>query len=176
MNALFQDQRDEIVNAWTDAVFNTYALETTGFLRTQNDPFANPVAHTTREAAGVVYDAVAGEDVDPAQVKKAIDRFVKLRAVQDGTPGQNLGVFLLLKPILRKMVLPRCSGSDALTSYYLEAESRLDSVMLLAFDMYTADRETIAESRIKEIRNQHAQLVRWAQKVGGSPLNPAGKE
>ena len=176
MNALFQDQRDEIVNAWVDAVFNTYALETTGFLRTQNDPFANPVAHMTREAAGVVYDAVAGEDVDPAQVKKAIDRFVKLRAVQDGTPGQNLGVFLLLKPILRKMVLPRCSGSDALTSYYLEAESRLDSVMLLAFDMYTADRDIIAESRITEIRNQHAQLVRWAQKVGGSPLNPAGKE
>ena len=97
MNALFQDQRDEIVNAWVDAVFNTYALETTGFLRTQNDPFANPVAHMTREAAGIVYDAVAGEDVDPAQVKKAIDRFVKLRTVQDGTPGQNLGVFLLLK-------------------------------------------------------------------------------
>ncbi len=176
MNALFLDQRDAVIGAWVDAIFNTYALETTGFLRTQNDPFANPVSHMTREAAGVVYDAVAGEDVNPDEVRKAIDRFVKLRAVQNGTPGQNLGVFLLLKPVMRKLVLPRCSGSDALTSYYLEAESRLDSVMLLAFDMYTADREIIAESRIKEIRNQHAQLVRWAQKVGGSPLNPAGKE
>lgn len=176
MNALFQDQRDGIISAWTDAIFNTYALETTGFLRTQSDPFANPVAHMTREAAGTVYDAVAGEDVEPALVRKAIDRFVRLRAVQDGTPGQNLGVFLLLKPILRRKVLPLCSGSDALTSRYLEAESRLDSVLLLAFDMYVADRETIAESRIREIRNQHAQLVRWAQKVGGSPLNPAGRE
>lgn len=176
MNALFQDQRDDIISAWTNAIFNTYPIETTGFLRTQNDPFTNPVAHMTREAAGTVYDAVAGEDVDPARIRTAIDRFVRLRAVQEGTPGRNLGVFLLLKPVLRKMVLPRCSGSDALTAYYLEAESRLDSVLLLAFDMYVADRETIAESRIREIRNQHAQLVRWAQKVGGSPLNPAGRE
>lgn len=169
MNALFATHKESVVEAWIEAVFSTYALETTGFLRTKSDPFTNPVASMTREAAGIVYDAVAGMDVDPAVVKKALDRFVKLRAVQDFTPSQSLGVFLLLKPILRKIVLPTCAGSDALFDYYLEAESRLDSVLLLAFDMYVADREVIAESRIAEIRNQHAQLVRWAQKVGGSP-------
>lgn len=175
MKALFDAHRDEIIQAWTDAVFSTYPLETTGFLRTKNDPFANPVASMTREAAGTVFDAVAGGDADKETVKRAIDRFVKLRAVQEGGAGRGLGVFLLLKPILRRMVLPLCEGS-ALIGYYLEAESRLDSILLLAFDMYVADRDVVAESRIAEIRNQHAQIVRWARKVGGGPFTGTGSE
>ena len=47
----------------------------------------------------------------------------------------------------------------------------MDSVTLLAFDLYSAARETLEETRIAEIRNQHAQLVRWAQSVDGSPVS-----
>jgi hypothetical protein len=50
----------------------------------------------------------------------------------------------------------------------------VDSLTLLAFDMYMEDREILAQSRITEIRNQYAQLARWAQKLeGGSPDGPA---
>jgi len=53
---------------------------------------------------------------------------------------------------------------------------RLDSLTLLAFDMYVQDREVLAESRISEIRNQYAQLARWAQKLNaGSPLAVDGQ-
>lgn len=153
-----------VADRWTEAVFATYPLETTGFLRTRNDPFTNPVANMTRQAAAGLYDALAGEDVDPARIKADVDRFIKLRAVQKFTPGQSMAVFYLLKPILREIVLPEMERAGQLEEY-LDLESRLDTLALLAFDIYMQARETLAEARIKEIRNQHAQLSRWAQQL-----------
>lgn len=153
-----------VADRWTEAVFATYPLETVGFLRTKTDPFTNPVAHMTRQAAGALYDAVIGEDVDPADTKSAVDRFVKLRAVQKFSPGQSMAVYYLMKPVLREVVLPEMLARGQLNEY-LEMESRLDTLALLAFDIYMSAREVLAESRIKEIRNQHAQLRRWAQQL-----------
>ena len=79
----------------------------------------------------------------------------------------------MMKPILREQVLPALLA-EGLLADYLETESRVDSLTLLAFDMYMEDREILAQSRITEIRNQYAQLARWAQKLeGGSPDGPA---
>lgn len=156
--------KKKVADLWVEAVFATYPLETIGFLRTKNDPFTNPVAHMTRQAAGALYDAITGEDIDPAETKAAVDRFIKLRAVQKFSPGQSMAVFYLLKPVLRQALLPEMVAAEQLDAY-LEIESRLDTLALLAFDIYMAARETLAEARIKEIRNQHAQLKRWAQKL-----------
>lgn len=169
---LFRKHKSEIVRLWAEEVFDTYPFETTGFLRTRSDPFANPVAHMTKEAAGALYDAMSGEHVDPGQTKSALERFIKLRAVQKYTPSQGLGVFFLMKPILRTHLLPEFIALGE-TASYMEAESRLDSLTLLAFDMYTEAREVVADLRITEIRNQYAQLARWAQKLEGGPSHPA---
>lgn len=172
---LFRTYKKDVTDAWTEAVFATYPLETTGFLRTRRDPFSNPVAHMTREAADILFDAMIGEEVSPAQVKAALERFVKLRAVQKFAPSQNMAVFYLMKPILREKALPELRLKGQLDAY-LAAESRLDTLALLAFDIYTRARETVAEARIKEIRNQHAQLARWAQRLedGPPPLGETG--
>lgn len=168
MNALeiLRNYKKQVVEAWTEAVFATYPLQTSGFLRTRTDPFTNPVAHMTRQAAAAVYDALGGEDVDEDQVKGAVERFVKLRAVQKSSPGQNMAVFYLMKPVLRQLVLPEMLAQGYLEEY-LDVESRLDTLALLAFDIYCSARETLAESRIKEIRSQHAQLARWATQLEG---------
>lgn len=160
--------RQEIVTGWVEGVFATYPLETTGFLRTKHDPFTNPVAHMTREAGFVLYDAMAGEETDPDAVRKALDRFIKLRAVQKFNPGESMAVFYLMKPLLREKVLPEMREAG-LIEEYLETESRLDTLALLAFDMYVNNRDLLAESRIREIRNQHAQLAKWAARLENGP-------
>lgn len=166
-------QRKELVSQWTEAVFSTYPFETTGFLRTKTDPFTNPVAHMTRQAANVLFDAIAGEEVDAEETKKSLERFIRLRAVQKFVPAKNLAVIYLMKPILREKILPEML-ENGLIEDYLEIESRLDTLALLAFDMFVEARETLAESRIKEIRNQHAQLAEWARRLEGSPDIDAG--
>ena len=57
-------RRDAAIQKWTEAVFAMYPFETTGFIRTQRDQFANPVGHATRAAGEQIYDAVTGRDVD----------------------------------------------------------------------------------------------------------------
>ena len=70
---VFRQHKDAVTALWTETVFNTYPFETTGFLRTKHDPFGNPVAHMTKEAAAALYDAVTSEHVAVEQVRKALD-------------------------------------------------------------------------------------------------------
>lgn len=169
-----REKKKEIVDRWTEAVFSSYPLETTGFLRTKHDPFANPVAHMTREAAQILYDAMTGEETDPEAVKKSLDRFIKLRAVQTFNPGESMAVFYLMKPIMREVLLPEMRARGQLEDY-LDTESRLDTLALLAFDMYVKARDAVAELRIKEIKNQYAQLARWAQNLENGLNEPQEK-
>ena len=161
---ILEKHKKEIVSSWTEAVFNTYPLETTGFLRTTSDPFTNPVANMTRQAANVLFDAVIGDNVDPEEVKKSLERFIRLRAVQKFAPSQNMAVFFLMKPIARQAVLNEVMDNGQLAEY-LAMEERLDTLALLAFDMFTEARETLAEARIKEIKSQYAYLATWAERM-----------
>ena len=121
-----------------------------------------------REAAEALVTAISGKDVEIETVKQSLERFIKLRAVQDFTPSQSIGVIFLLKPIVRNLLLPQCSND---LQSYLELESRIDSLVLIAFDLYMQDRETVANIRIQEIKNQYAQLKRWAQALNAeAPL------
>lgn len=160
----FRENKNEIVAIWVQKVFSTYPLETTGFLHTKHDPFANPVGNMTREAGDVLFDAVSGQDISLSAVKSSLERFVRLRAVQSHPAGIAMAVFYLLKPILREKLMNKFIAAGRLNEY-LEAESRLDSLVLIAFDIYSGARDALAESRIKEIRAQYAQLARWAQKL-----------
>lgn len=170
---IFRKYKKTVVDGWAQAVFATYPLDTTGFSRIGNDPFTNPAAHMTRQAAAALFDALAGEETDQDTVRKAVERFVRLRAVQKFGPAEGLAVFYLLKPLLRQSILPEMEKAGLLGEY-LEAESRLDTLALMAFDIYVQAREALAEARIREIRSQHAQLARWARRQQGAGTDNDG--
>ena len=83
-------RRDAAIQKWTEAVFAMYPFETTGFIRTQRDQFANPVGHATRAAGEQIYDAVTGRDVDMEKVHASVAALIRIRAVQDLKPEQGL--------------------------------------------------------------------------------------
>ena len=64
----FFNNRDVVIDEWVNAIFATYPLQTTGFLRTVKDPFTNPVADMTREVARTVYEALSCWDKYPQDV------------------------------------------------------------------------------------------------------------
>ena len=161
LRKILAEHHASIVSRWTEAVFATYAEKATENLRTNADPFTNPVGDMVREAAGELTDALEGRDIAVEDVKKALDRFIKIRAVQQFTPSQSVGVIYLLKPILREEIFPELERRDF--ADYLDLEARVDSLALIAFDMYCQNRELVAEIRVREIRAQYAQLKRWAQ-------------
>ena len=139
---LCEAEREQITTAWTEAVFATYPLDTSGFARTLEDRFRNPTGYVTREALGKIYTAVGGGAGSERGLRETLEMFVKLRAAQSFAPVQALGVLYLLKPLLRERLLPICL-EHGLLKEFLEAESRLDSVALIACELYAASREQL---------------------------------
>lgn len=171
---LCNKQRDMLLPRWVELFFAGYPLDGSGFLRTQHDPFANPVGRITREALTVLYDAVAGNDTEPEAVRAAVDELMRLRAVQDMPPSKAVGPLLLVKTLLRQAVMPewlkaeegRGGDADAVTGRldaYLAVESRVDSLGLLALDFYAGAREKVFNLRVEEIKRSQSQVVRWAK-------------
>lgn len=162
-----EKQRDKLLPKWVDAFFSSYALDSVGLLRTQSDPFTNPVGEITRRSLAVLYSAVVGSDVEQKTVSSALEELVRVRAVQDMPPTSAVGALFLLKPILREYLLPQIQkattpGLAELLQEYLDMESRLDSLALLAFDLYSANRETVFNIKVEEIKRGQSQITRWA--------------
>ncbi len=171
MDDLYELKRPEALRKWTDAVFAMYPFQTVGFLRTQQDRFANPVGHATMRAAEILYDAVTGREADPDKVKGALGALIRIRAVQDLRADQAVGALLLLGPVLRELFLTEALSRGRLDDF-LDALARLDSLLLLAFNMYVEDREAVYAERVAECRREQAHLRRWAERRGFMAKDP----
>ena len=137
-------RRDAAIQKWTEAVFAMYPFETTGFIRTQRDQFANPVGHATRAAGEQIYDAVTGRDVDMEKVHASVAALIRIRAVQDLKPEQAAGD----------------------VQGFLDMGDRLDTLCLMAFNLYLADREQVYAERVAQQRREASQIRRWAARHG----------
>ncbi len=109
---IFRSKKDKVVSTWIESVYNCYPLDTKGFLRTKKDDFCNPVGEITTTMGNYLFDAVAGEHVLEDKLNKALERFVKLRSVQDFTPSKGLGVLFVFKQIFRHTFLNDCIAKN----------------------------------------------------------------
>ena len=157
-------RRDAAIQNGTEAVFAMYPFETTGFIRTQRDQFANPVGHATRAAGEQIYDAVTGRDVDMEKVHASVAALIRIRAVQDLKPEQAVGVLYLYKPVLRESLLRDMLVVDV--QGFLDMGERLDTLCLMAFNLYLADREQVYAERVAQQRREASQIRRWAARHG----------
>jgi hypothetical protein len=164
---LCSNQRDALVDRWVNLFFASYPLDSKGFMRTSRDRFANPVGETTRMAAAVLFDAVTGKEADAETVKTALHDLIWVRAVQDMPPSKAVGALFLLKDVLRGAILPEClkpgqSGAKLLDAY-LAMESRVDTLGLMALDMYSEARERVFRIRVEEVKRSQSAVIRLAK-------------
>ncbi|SMB98786.1 RsbT co-antagonist protein rsbRD N-terminal domain-containing protein [Thermanaeromonas toyohensis ToBE] len=154
---ILAEKKPEIVARWFYLVVNTYPADTAKFLIQENDPFANPVGQALREGLEGLYEGWL-KGASEKELYPYMDRIVRIRAVQDFSPGEAIGFVLLLKEALRQELKPeigegRVSWEDLEFTYSL-----VDRLLLLAFDVYTRCREELHEIRVKEIKNQVQKL------------------
>ena len=155
-----------LLKKWLRAVTDTYPVDTSTFLRTRSDQFANPVGATTSQSIETLYDQLAG-DMESDKVLAALDDIVRIRAVQDFTPAQAVGFVFLLKGIIRAEFKDRLSDPE-LTRDLLELESRIDSLALLAFNNYMKCREKLYELKAKEVQQVTYRLLQRANLIVGN--------
>ena len=145
-------QRQAILEAWLARTADTYPPQTAQLLREQRDPFRNPVGQVLREGLPVLLDVLLGGG-DLAAAAPALDRVVRVRAVQDFTPGEAVGFLFLLKGVIRE-VLEAAGHAGGSPDPIEGVEDRIDRLVLLGFDRYVACREQMAEIRVREARRR----------------------
>lgn len=163
---LSQTQRTEILARWFDRIVDRYPVETASFLRGQPDPFANPVGAGLRDELAPILDAIL-DGRGPEEVDAAVDRIVRVRALQEMSPSRAVGFVLELKEIFDEVV--DTAADDAKPLF----DRRVDEMLLAAFDVYNRCREQVYDIRVKEIRNRSLTVMErlnsWREKRAGEP-------
>jgi len=143
-------KKQAILKDWFQVAIDTYPADTAKFLKSQADPFANPVGQTTYQSLEALVDALinnAGRDAFAA----ALDPVLRIRAVQTLSASQATGFVFSLKQIIRKHV----SGDGQDDPWLSDVlERQIDEMALAAFDIYVACREKIFELKATESRKQ----------------------
>jgi hypothetical protein len=137
----------EIVGKWVDLVLSSY--QSAAFFKTKKDQFANPVGANIKEGLRDIYQLLLAE-AKPAELSTALDRIIRIRAVQDFTPSQAISFVFALKEIVRAELT---KTDEALPPELGVFEAAVDRSALMAFDIYMACRERLFQIRIKELQN-----------------------
>ncbi|MDR0826259.1 MAG: RsbRD N-terminal domain-containing protein [Desulfovibrio sp.] len=168
--ALLCPCREDLLRRWTEAFHATYPFAASGLLRSRKDRFANPVGFHTDEAAKALLDGLFSRNSDEESLRRAVEDIVRIRAVQDFSPEQAVGVFYAIKELLREKVMDSGRAAHLMPALLL-MESRVDAVILLAFGVYARCREKLCMQRVDEFKRRHSQILRLAEKKAARTRN-----
>ena len=157
LRSFLVQNRATIVEQWTRWLMETYPRDTSKFLESQKNRFANPVGYTVSDEIPHLYDELVGE-MSRERLLASIDNILRIRAVQDFSPSGAVGFVLGLKSVIRNL-LSKSSADESMLADLLEFESRIDNLMLLAFESYMECREKVHEIRTKEIKMRSVRII-----------------
>jgi len=143
---------DDIVEQWFTKTVQIYPGLMSEFLRTEKDPFRNPVGHALRTSMPTLVQEIFGE-MNRERLSQALDDILRIRAVQDLSPSEAVGFIFLLRTLLQTTL--------SIPSSTLE--ERVDQLALMAFDQYMQCREQVAQVRANEVarRSSPRRAVSW---------------
>ena len=167
LKTLLSDKRPRIIKKWQDAIITSYPKDSQGFFKRTKSQFANPVGNIIAQEIGSLYDEVIkGENTD--KILSCLDTIIRIRAVQDFSPSQAVAFVLQLKQIIREEL------GDGHSPDMLALDSKVDEVLLMAFDVYSKCRQEIYEIRVREVKNQVGKLLERANLIVEIPEQAPG--
>lgn len=147
-----EQKRPAVLKKWFELVLETYPANAAMFLKQEKDSLLNPVGSTISQEITTLYDELIHE-MNEERLRVALDKIIRIRAIQEFLPSQAVSFILLLKKVVREELISELKESDNLKEL-IEFESRIDKVTLLAFDIYIACREKVFEIRVNELAVQ----------------------
>lgn len=168
---LLAENRDAIVEKWFDLVVETYPGLSSVFLKKKNQ-FGNPAGVNMSAAVGALFDELLHGDLGE-EATRQVEAIVRIRSVQDFTPGQAVGVVFYVKYAVRDALREQL-GDKGLLEELLAFESRVDRLALLAFDAYARCREKVYEMRLNDHKQRFSGLLRRTKILCGIPGEDSG--
>lgn len=165
-------KRNSIIRKWLELVAQTHPAGIN--LLRDTDRFTNPVRYIFAEAIETLYDEVIEGRADSEKSMRALEDMLRVRAVQDFSPGQAVGFVFLLKQAVRESL--QSELKDHRTAEDLAGlEQRIDRLALAAFDTYMKCREQIFEVRVSEIKAARDDAFRLLDRISHRAIGSSGE-
>jgi hypothetical protein len=146
-------RKKDVIEKWFKLVIETYSSDTAHFLKSQKDPFANPVGSSILSGLNALLEGLLGS-ADEKEIKTFLDRIIRIRAIQTiFSPSQATAFIFDLKKVIRDIVKNELSKADVLREL-LPFEDKIDSLGLSAFDVFVECREQIYEIKANQERSK----------------------
>jgi hypothetical protein len=167
LKTILAEKRSIILDKWIDQILATYPPETANFLREKKSRFTNPVAHSVSEGVDGIFACLL-QETDREKVTPFLDNIIRIRAIQEFTPSQAISFIFFLKKIIRDELAKEIrdnSLSDELTLL----EDNIDSLGLLAFDVFMRCREKLYDIKANEMKRTTFRLLQQANLINEKP-------
>lgn len=169
-----EGNRAAILERWNHLIVETYPPNTSRFLRRERDRFINPVGYTISQEIGVLFEELLG-GMDLERISRSLENIMKIRSVQDFPPSEGVGVILLLKKTIREKLGSEVSDVRVFEEWSA-LESKIDSMALLAFDIYMKCREKIFEIKVNEVKGETQRILRLLERTSPVSEKLSGEE
>ena len=171
---LLKENREAIVASWFDLIIDSFPADSSGFLREQRDQFRNPIGHTIREEAGVLFDCLV-HGQSPETMTASLDKIVRIRSVQESTAAEAVSFVFSLKVAIREVLADQLKEDD-LYPQLADIDSAIDRLALAAFDNFMHCKEQIYEISAREVKNRSAMLIRNINRMYGDPYERTDRQ
>lgn len=164
LKSILSEKKDSILKNWFDAILNTYHPDSASFLKNQKDQFLNPIGSSFSRSMERILEELLSDEFGNDKVEKYLEDIIKILALQGIAPSQSLSFIQELKDIVRtelKTEVINGRFSDEFTVF----EKKIDSLLMLSFDIYMKYREKIYDLRANDLRNMTSKLVERANRI-----------
>jgi hypothetical protein len=152
LDDLLKQNKDAIIKKWLALSIDAYPADTSKFIKSQKDPFANPVGNTFSNLGPLFDELLNGMDFKT--ITSHLYPILRIRAVQPIlSSSQSTGFIFSLKKVIRESFKKEFSDNDILKELLI-FELKIDELALIAFDIYMKCREQVYEIKANEERNR----------------------
>lgn len=147
---LLKDEKSSILDEWIDRVLASYPADSAQFFKKKKDRFANPLGHSVAQGLAEVYAFICG-DKEAEALGSNLEHLVNIRAVGELSASDAVSFIYELK----KVVADACrkeKHATATLNEWLDFDTKVDSVAMMVFDLYTASRERLYQIRINDFK------------------------
>jgi hypothetical protein len=151
LKALLKKKRSAILKRWFSRITKTYPPDGAKFFFQEQNKFANPVGSTINHEIGNILDNLIDKP-DWDKIYQSCENINKIRAVQDFSASEAVAyIFFLKTAILDELTEQK--PDDKLFQEFLELESDIDRIALMAFDSYSQCREKIYNLKYAQLKS-----------------------
>lgn len=142
---LLSKKRKAIVNKSFELTIATYPEESQSFLKDSSRQFTNPIGYNLYQSIEQIVEKIINNEPIESFLPP-LEEIIKIRAVQDFTPSQAVGFIFLIKKAFQDELEKEIEPIQI-----LDFLSRIDSLSLIAFDIFMKYREKIYDLKSKEL-------------------------